>query len=254
MATASWLVEFLLLVLNDTADLSLTSAPNSLIQSYPSKGVALHYHFAKLQLNSLALRGLSPTTDISIDRTEAANNAIVSAIAALKLLLYEPDVRESIIGVPLFKHTMFTFSAVFLLKACSQWNHHLHIDQVQAFDLVQNVVTLLRSASVNRKHLVYHIANGLGEAVRRFRARASLDAQPGEISLVATPANNADSPLMLANPQAPDLFDDFGIVDGLNLAANDWLLYGSLDTYSSYSHEPDSMIWNTNHDSSARPL
>ena len=219
-----------------------------------------------MQLNSLALRGLAPTANISLDRMDAANVAVASAVAALKFLLHESDIRAGIIGVPLFKHAMFTFSAVFLLKVSCQWNRRLHIDQTQALDLVQGVVDLLRGFSINRRHLLYHIANGLAESVQRIRAKTAQDAgqtQPHTESTFLAPAATGNGvsqqqqqqqqpppPQSMVDPHLATLFDDFGVVDGLNLAANDWLLYGSLDAYSVYLQDTAPMIWDTDHDNS----
>ncbi|ETI29231.1 hypothetical protein G647_01684 [Cladophialophora carrionii CBS 160.54] len=243
-----------------------------LIDTYPSKGVALHYHLAKLQLNSLALRGMLLGASLSVDRMDAAHVAVASAMAALRLVLDEPCIRASIIGVPLFKHAMFTFSAVFLLKVSCQWNAALYIDQAQVLDLVQSVVDLTRSFSINRRHLVYHITKGLAEAVQRIRGKAiiSRDADAHQQNhpqshnatglsasfiaapLVATNGNGTSHPQQQqqqnpqrlppsyspVDPHLADLFDEFAVADGLNIAANNWLSYVSMDAYSCPSANP----------------
>ena len=250
-----------------------------LIHNYPFKGVALHYHLAKLQLNSLALRGMLLGASLSVDRMDAAHVAVASAMAALRLLLHEPSIRASIIGVPLFKHAMFTFSAVFLLKVSCQWNSVLYIDQAQALDLIQSVVDLTRGFSINRRHLVYHITNGLAKAVQRIRGKAIItrdaDARQqnhqqhqhtteSSASFNAAPAvasNSNDAShqqqhqqllppsASLVDSHIADLFDDFAVADGLNIAANNWLSYVSMDAYSYSSVNPQDtdtaapMVW-----------
>lgn len=142
------------------------------VRTYPSKGVVLHYHFAKFQLNSLALRAISPAAvQFSTDRKEAANIAIASALATLNLVLEDRDVRDAIVGVPIFTLTMVTFSAVFLLKVAVIWTTEcLNIDPRQVQHLVERVIELMTSVSAGERHLTRHIASGLGKMLERFKA------------------------------------------------------------------------------------
>ncbi|EKV07357.1 C6 transcription factor, putative [Penicillium digitatum] len=147
------------------------SADSAYVRTYPSKGVVLHYHFAKFQLNSLSLRALSPsnTPVFSMDRKESANIAISSAMACLNMVLEEPDIRDAIVGVPIFTHTMVTFSAVFLLKVVINWNTaYLSINARQVRRLVERVIELMNCVSAGERHLTRHIARGLGKMLERF--------------------------------------------------------------------------------------
>ncbi|KAJ5960382.1 uncharacterized protein N7479_007532 [Penicillium vulpinum] len=147
------------------------SADSAYVRTYPSKGVVLHYHFAKFQLNSLSLRALSPsnTPIFSLDRKESANIAISSAMACLNMVLEEPDIRDAIVGVPIFTHTMVTFSAVFLLKVAINWNTaYLSINARQVRRLVERVIELMNCVSAGERHLTRHIARGLGKMLERF--------------------------------------------------------------------------------------
>ncbi len=220
---------------------SLSIAPNTLINSYPTKGVVLHYHFAKLQLHSLAIRGLVPSPNLSMDRSEAANIAIFSAVAAINLVLREPDLRQGIMGVPLFKHTMITFAAVFLLKVAWKWSSYLNIDPSQVLNLVQEVVNLMRSANVNRRHLVYHIANGLAKNVDKFRKRIPCAAAPS----MQSEAHRSSHLSPATDSRYVEVFDDFVVGDGLSFAMDDWLFPTELDGFSGYQQEAlSSGIWN----------
>lgn len=152
-------------------ELTPSLADSPYVRTYPSKGVVLHYHFAKFQLNSLSLRALSPsnTPVFSLDRKESANIAISSAMACLNMVLEEPDIRDAIVGVPIFTHTMVTFSAVFLLKVAVNWNSaYLSLDGRQVRHLVERVIELLSCVSAGEKHLTRHIARGLGKMLERF--------------------------------------------------------------------------------------
>ncbi|KAL4921917.1 hypothetical protein BDW62DRAFT_173649 [Aspergillus aurantiobrunneus] len=149
------------------------SADSPYVRTYPSKGVVLHYHFAKFQLNSLSLRALSPTNTpvFSMDRKESANIAISSAMACLNMVLEEQDIRDAIVGVPIFTHTMVTFSAVFLLKVAVNWNSaYLSLDSGQVRSLVERVINLLNCVSAGERHLTRHIARGLSKMLERFDA------------------------------------------------------------------------------------
>ncbi|KKK12145.1 hypothetical protein AOCH_000689, partial [Aspergillus ochraceoroseus] len=147
------------------------SADSPYVRTYPSKGVVLHYHFAKFQLNSLSLRALSPTNTpvFSMDRKESANIAISSAMACLNMVLEEQDIRDAIVGVPIFTHTMVTFSAVFLLKVAVNWNSaYLSLDRRQVRGLVERVIALLTCVSAGERHLTRHIARGLSKMLERL--------------------------------------------------------------------------------------
>jgi len=146
------------------------SAPNPYISNYPAKGVLLHYHFAKLQLNSLTLRGFQElnSQDLSAARREYANLAISSAISILRLVVGEPDIRNGLVGVPLYLHTMITYAAVFLLKVQQKWKSlRLGTDSILIRDLVEQIINLLKSVKAGERHLTYHIANGLSRMLDR---------------------------------------------------------------------------------------
>ncbi|KAK9482792.1 hypothetical protein V1527DRAFT_485399 [Lipomyces starkeyi] len=145
---------------------------SSYVGSYPSKGVALHYHFAKFQINSLSLRSITPSAKLSTDRKEAADMAISSAIATLNMVLEEPDIRNSIVGVNLYTHAMVAFSTVFLLKIAWNWKAtSLNVDQAQVYNLVERIITLMAGVKASEKHITFHIANGLRRMMTYLRER-----------------------------------------------------------------------------------
>ena len=76
---------------------------NHFIGTFPPKGNIMYSYFAKLQLNSLALRGVSTTQGhLSAERTEFANIAISTAANILTFVLDEEDVRRALVGMPLY--------------------------------------------------------------------------------------------------------------------------------------------------------
>ncbi|PYH63860.1 Zn(II)2Cys6 transcription factor [Aspergillus vadensis CBS 113365] len=152
------------------------------VGAYPYRAVNLHYHFSRLQLNSVALRTYHSsisTRPMSAERKKRANIAIQSAIDTLRVVLDEPDIQRALVGVPLYLHSMITFAAVFLLKiaakGCSssipnnqgQQNSissaGLHIDVAYVRELVGRIVNMMVSCSkrASEHHLSHHIARGL---------------------------------------------------------------------------------------------
>ncbi|KAH8695498.1 putative C6 transcription factor [Talaromyces proteolyticus] len=172
------------------------SADSPYVRTYPSKGVVLHFLFAKFQVNSLALRALSPTKSpvFSMDRKECVNSAISAAMACLNMVLEEQDVPDAIVGVPIFTHTMVTFSAVFLLKVAVNWNSaYLNIDGRQVRHTVERVIELMTCVSAGDRHLTRHIARGLSKMLDRFNAWEGWYAnQPGTGTSMDGAANGHD--------------------------------------------------------------
>jgi hypothetical protein len=164
------------------------SADSLGIGSYPSKGVVLYYHFARVHLNSLALRALPPSNQgalaaLSYDRREAANIAISAATSTLLLIFEEPDLRSAMPAVPVFTHTMVAFCATFLLKIVKTWGYLAsghqspmmvtHDPNNLPLDLnVSQILALARRSAdflakvaenVNEKHLTSHIVQGIND-------------------------------------------------------------------------------------------
>ncbi|KAF8467639.1 hypothetical protein BDZ91DRAFT_119941 [Kalaharituber pfeilii] len=136
---------------------------NAFVGDYPAKGVLLHYHFAKLQLNSLALRGVTASStsqlssadiisSFSPQRTAMARCAIESAKHVLTTILTVEEIRVCLIGVPLYVHTMIAFAAVFLMKVASRWRGVSNIADLvnpvnDIWDLAERVIETLRDVA-----------------------------------------------------------------------------------------------------------
>jgi len=138
----------------------------NLISDRLRKGIDLHYHFAKLQLNSLALRGANPSAaqSLSSRRKDHANNAITAAITVLSIIMEEPSIRESLVGAPLYINTMISSAAGFLLKVTAKWKTvSFNITTSQVWALVERMIALLNSNSraASEYHIVTHVALGL---------------------------------------------------------------------------------------------
>jgi hypothetical protein len=178
------------------------SVDSPTIGSYPSKGVVLYYHFARFQLNSLALRGLPPPSAVtsetlSYDRREAANIAITAATSTLTLIFEEPDLRRAMTAVPIFTHTMIAFCATFLLKMAKTWGSAaqvrspesagepiglgLNFNTAQVVSLARRSATFLAKVAENlsEKHLTRHIVHGINLLLK-------------QLDMMGTPSSSVD--------------------------------------------------------------
>jgi hypothetical protein len=152
-------------------------APSPYISSYPSKGVLLHHQHAKLQLNSLALRGFQKIAceEMSVERRNYANLASSCAISVLRIAIQEPEMRAALVGVPLYIHTMITYAAVFLLKVQQQWRAlQLDLDSGLVHDLIGQVIRLLNDGKSGERHMSYHIASGLTKLLQQQQHSADM--------------------------------------------------------------------------------
>ena len=148
----------------------------------------MYYHFARVHLNSLALRALPPLSAMSWDtlsheRREAASLATESAISALTLILEEPDLSRAMPVVPVFTHTMVAFCATFLLNLVRVWSGtaqaHSPLSPTCGFDsglgfnvgqstaLTRRTADLLTTVAenLNEKHLTNHIVQGINDVL-----------------------------------------------------------------------------------------
>ncbi|KIW20050.1 hypothetical protein PV08_00625 [Exophiala spinifera] len=137
------------------------------IGDYPAVGVDLHYYFASMMLNSLALRGrslstISSTSTLPTSLRPLASQAINSAHQILIVVLDEPSIRDSMVGVPLYLHTVIAFAVVFLIKMSSRWaGIGVTIDPDQKTKpLIEAVIDLFRSCRAGKNHILYAMADG----------------------------------------------------------------------------------------------
>ncbi|WQF82063.1 hypothetical protein CDEST_07077 [Colletotrichum destructivum] len=151
--------------------------PDKHISKYPAKGVILHYHFARLLLFSICLRGLNPSNPsdqyaMSDERREFINLAIGSASAALELILTDADMRRAVIGVPLYLLTTIAYAAMFLMKVHAQWKAaRLDVRYDDVVDLIERVVLLLEETNRCARHVAHYIGRGLSNMLDKFKER-----------------------------------------------------------------------------------
>ncbi|CAI0650523.1 unnamed protein product [Colletotrichum noveboracense] len=147
------------------------------ISKYPAKGVILHYHFARLLLYSVCLRGLNasnPSDQYAVcdERRSFINIAITSASAALELILTDTDMRRAVIGVPLYLLTTIAYAAMFLMKVYMQWKPaKVDIRYDSVVDLIERIVVLLKEQSRCTRHVAHYIGHGLNNMLQKFKER-----------------------------------------------------------------------------------
>ncbi|KAF2493941.1 hypothetical protein BU16DRAFT_464157 [Lophium mytilinum] len=177
------------------------------IGEFPTKGVVLHHHFAKLHLHSHIFRGLknSPVPSYFHDSAVAAVSAATSIV---ELLLTDRDLQDSLVGIPHYLHTMTAFACVFLLKVAAQHSGQ-YIEDAVVFDLTARLVQQFRSTAVGKWHLVHLMADGL-EKLAAKEHQKSPAAYPnmllanGNSHTTMPYMNGADHPSMNGLPHGDD--------------------------------------------------
>lgn len=152
---------------------------NYFIGTFPPKGIILYSYFAKLQLNSHAVRGVSLSRStspggnggrLSTERKEFANMAISAAASILTFVLEEDDMRRALVGTPLYVHTMIAFASVFLMKVATRWNRvmGLNVEEGYVSRLLGRMIGVLKSAVTSDRHVLRHIAAGLEKMLEKI--------------------------------------------------------------------------------------
>ena len=181
---------------------------NDFIATFPPKGIILYSYFAKLQLNILAVRGVSLNSGkLSTERKEFTNMAISAAASILTFVLEEEDLRRALVGTPLYVHTMIAFASVFLMKVTTKWNRimgfNIEHSYLNVSHLLEKMIDLLRNSVTSSRHVLHHIAAGL----EKMLAKMTADADNEQQSRAAYPSQSDNSGLQRATgyATAPDV-------------------------------------------------
>lgn len=147
------------------------------VGDYPSKGVILHHGFTELVLNSLALRGrpLERLEDLPTSLRPLASRAIDAAHFILQYTMEELSYRESLVGIPLYLHSMLAFAAVFLMKIAHKWHTiGVNIDpETQTKPLIEGMIRTLRGCRAGANHMVYSMASGFERLLKQWGKSAT---------------------------------------------------------------------------------
>lgn len=149
---------------------------NRVIGDFPSEAVKLNYHFAKFYLCSHAFRGLHFGEEDEFillrDTEDIAATAITTAISVLQLLLDSKELREGLVGSPHYFHTMFTFTAVFLLKLPLKYTELVsNFDMTSVLQTIRKVVDVFVLCACAKQHLLHRITVGLDRLLEAAEQR-----------------------------------------------------------------------------------
>ena len=86
--------------------------------------------------------------------------AVTAATSIIETVLTDNDIRDGLVGIPHYIHSMIAFACVFLLKIAAQYSGQ-YIDDAVVFDLATKAVEQFRSTPVGKWHLVHLMAEGL---------------------------------------------------------------------------------------------
>jgi hypothetical protein len=130
----------------------------------------LHHHLAKLHLHSHVFRGLKGTP-VPPYFHDSAIASVTAATAIIETVLTDDDIREGLVGIPHYIHSMIAFACVFLLKIAAQYSGQ-YIEDTVVFDLTTRAVQQFRSTPVGKWHLVHLMAEGLEKMLVKKTATA----------------------------------------------------------------------------------
>lgn len=127
-----------------------------------------------MMLNSLALRGrslftISSASTLPTSLRPLASQAIASAHTILSIVLEEPSIRDSMVGVPLYLHTVIAFAVVFLIKMSGRWaGIGVSVDpETKTKPLIEGVIALFRACRAGKGHILYSMADGFERLLAR---------------------------------------------------------------------------------------
>ncbi|CAN6606535.1 hypothetical protein TRVA0_003S01618 [Trichomonascus vanleenenianus] len=149
--------------------------------SWPSKSTLIHYNFAKMHINSRAIRDLQANNrhgnlkDVVIssrgglthgDVSASDNIAVSAAQNVLKLSTTDKDILSALQYVPIHIHMMLYYAALLLLHSLSEGNKKSDPGSKRAaLALVRRLRTAMINCGTKRNHLIGQITDGLERAI-----------------------------------------------------------------------------------------
>lgn len=132
----------------------------------------LQHTFSNLVLSAIVLRGrpLGKLAELPNSLRPFAFQAVEAAHSILQQFL-EPEYREEIIGLPLYRHSMIAFAIVFLMKMAQRWHLiGITIDPTQrTLPLIERTIQMLRECNAGANHIVVAMASGFERMLKQLR-------------------------------------------------------------------------------------
>lgn len=154
--------------------------------------------------------------------------AVQAATQVFELLLTDVSLRDGLVGMPHYTHTMIAFACGFLLQVTAKYNGSF-VSPSTVHDLIGRLVEQLRSMPTGKWHLVRLLVEGLEKMTK-----ASLKAQhsrpaPGYQAAAAQMSNGQmqNGPGMTNNMEYVQRPGDFGVSQGDSFTMPDFGLSSS---------------------------
>ena len=211
------------------------------VGDYPGKGVILHHGFSELVLNSLALRGrpLEHLESLPVNLRPLAARAIDAAHFILQYTMEEAAYKESLVGIPLYLHSMIAFAAVFLIKMAHKWQIiGVTINpENQTKPLIERMITTLRDCRAGANHMVYSMASGFERLLKQWGKNARSKVPQ---DLYRTTSATAQTPGTYSSPE-------YGLGQAFDPTLSAESFDVPLSSMSGYSYggwgQQDDMLW-----------
>jgi hypothetical protein len=144
------------------------------IGDFPARGVILHYNLAKLHLHSHVFRGLQDNP-VPPHFHGSALMAATAATQIFELLLTDVSLRDGLVGMPHYTHTMIAFASGFLLQLNAKYDGTF-VNPLTVHDLIGRLIEQLRSMPTGKWHLLRLLVEGL-EKMTKASLRAANQSQ-----------------------------------------------------------------------------
>jgi hypothetical protein len=137
---------------------------------------------------------------------DSAVAAVAAATAIIETVLTDEDIRDGLVGIPHYIHSMIAFACVFLLKIVAQYSGQ-YIEDSVVVNLTTKAVQQFHTTPVGKWHLVHLMAEGLEKILAKKTSSPITASQyPGQpdtviantsheqhVNDILPPANNGDS-------------------------------------------------------------
>lgn len=141
----------------------------------------MHYHFAKLYIDSYVLRGLPEINPTIPDHfLETASSAVGAATSIINLLLEDRDLQMAQARVPHYFHGMVAFACMFLLKVATKHSEQLFVDTKRFRILIAGLAQQFKVTDVGKEHLIHRMAEGLEKMADMLGEKSRQKLQPGQ--------------------------------------------------------------------------